>query len=65
MARPQRGGARTLLNVGQHVTSRLPLLFAGTLALLLPLLRAARALDNGLGLTPAMGWNSWNHFHCT
>ncbi|XP_058005208.1 alpha-galactosidase 1 [Hevea brasiliensis] len=21
-------------------------------------------LDNGLGLTPPMGWNSWNHFHC-
>jgi alpha-galactosidase len=20
--------------------------------------------DNGLGLTPAMGWNSWNHFGC-
>ena len=22
------------------------------------------ALDNGLGQTPQMGWNSWNHFHC-
>lgn len=22
------------------------------------------AWDNGLGLTPPMGWNSWNHFHC-
>ncbi|GAB2223304.1 hypothetical protein Droror1_Dr00017444 [Drosera rotundifolia] len=21
-------------------------------------------LDNGLGLTPPMGWNSWNHFKC-
>ena len=21
-------------------------------------------LDNGLGLTPPMGWNSWNHFGC-
>ena len=21
-------------------------------------------LKNGLGLTPAMGWNSWNHFGC-
>ncbi|KAI4326449.1 hypothetical protein MLD38_031764 [Melastoma candidum] len=20
--------------------------------------------ENGLGLTPQMGWNSWNHFHC-
>jgi len=22
------------------------------------------ALDNGLGLTPQMGWNSWNRFYC-
>ncbi|CAL5090744.1 unnamed protein product [Urochloa decumbens] len=22
------------------------------------------ALENGLGQTPQMGWNSWNHFHC-
>jgi alpha-galactosidase len=22
------------------------------------------ALDNGLGLVPPMGWNSWNEFHC-
>jgi len=21
-------------------------------------------LDNGLALTPQMGWNSWNHYHC-
>ncbi|CAF3165202.1 unnamed protein product, partial [Rotaria sp. Silwood2] len=21
-------------------------------------------LNNGLGETPQMGWNSWNHFHC-
>ncbi len=35
------------------------------LCLLLLLASAARALENGLGLQPAMGWNSWNHFHCT
>jgi len=23
------------------------------------------ALDNGLGATPPMGWNSWNHFGCS
>ena len=22
------------------------------------------ALENGLGRTPQMGWNSWNHYHC-
>ncbi len=26
--------------------------------------RPSLAYDNGLGLTPPMGWNSWNHFHC-
>ncbi|MFE7552789.1 alpha-galactosidase [Streptomyces gardneri] len=25
---------------------------------------AAAALENGLALTPPMGWNSWNKFHC-
>ena len=23
------------------------------------------SLDNGLGLTPQMGWNSWNKFGCS
>lgn len=23
-----------------------------------------RGLDNGLALTPQMGWNTWNHFGC-
>jgi alpha-galactosidase len=26
--------------------------------------RASSALDNGLALTPPMGWNSWNKFGC-
>jgi len=26
--------------------------------------QAIRALDNGLALTPPMGWNSWNKFAC-
>jgi alpha-galactosidase len=26
--------------------------------------RAVSALNNGLGQTPAMGWNSWNKFGC-
>ena len=25
---------------------------------------ATKSLDNGLGRTPQMGWNSWNHFRC-
>ena len=24
----------------------------------------AFAIDNGLGMTPQMGWNSWNSFAC-
>lgn len=35
----------------------------GILLLLLCVL-ATNCLDNGLGLTPQMGWNSWNHFGC-
>ncbi|RWR90367.1 Alpha-galactosidase 2 [Cinnamomum micranthum f. kanehirae] len=23
-----------------------------------------KSLENGLGRSPPMGWNSWNHFHC-
>ena len=32
--------------------------------LLLGCVWSAQALNNGLGLTPAMGWNSWNKFGC-
>jgi alpha-galactosidase len=32
---------------------------------LLGLLGGATALDNGLALTPAMGWNSWYDLECT
>lgn len=28
------------------------------------LLASVKTLDNGLGLTPQMGWNSWNKFAC-
>jgi alpha-galactosidase len=31
---------------------------------ILALLPIVLALDNGLGLTPQMGWNSWNKFAC-
>ncbi|KAF2078452.1 hypothetical protein CYY_000202 [Polysphondylium violaceum] len=31
---------------------------------LLSTLALINALDNGLGLTPQMGWNSWNYFAC-
>jgi len=34
------------------------------IALTLLVIGAVEALDNGLGLTPQMGWNSWNHFAC-
>lgn len=34
------------------------------LAALFGYLKQASALDNGLGLTPAMGWNTWNHYGC-
>lgn len=28
------------------------------------LVSQAHGLNNGLGLSPPMGWNSWNHYHC-
>ena len=28
------------------------------------LLGVSLALDNGMGATPAMGWNTWNHYGC-
>ena len=31
---------------------------------LLLLASGAIALDNGVGRTPQMGWNSWNKFAC-
>lgn len=30
----------------------------------LVLISTTSALDNGVGRTPAMGWNSWNTFRC-
>ena len=32
--------------------------------LYLAALGGVAALDNGLALTPQMGWNTWNHFGC-
>lgn len=34
------------------------------LILLLTALVFIHCLDNGLGRTPPMGWNTWNHFGC-
>jgi len=34
------------------------------LTIALVVVSAVYALDNGLGLTPQMGWNTWNHFGC-
>lgn len=37
---------------------------ARKLAAILSALPAALALNNGLAITPQMGWNTWNHFGC-
>src|SRR5690242_21386606 len=37
---------------------------AGVLVILLSASAPARALSNGLALTPPMGWNDWNAFGC-
>jgi alpha-galactosidase len=32
--------------------------------LIVLLIAIVHTLDNGMGITPPMGWNSWNHFAC-
>ena len=44
----------------ENVMKRLPHL----LVFLLHATASVHGLDNGLGKTPQMGWNSWNHFGC-
>ncbi len=33
--------------------------------LFIAILSIGTCLNNGLGLTPPMGWNSWNHYACS
>ncbi|EXX68266.1 uncharacterized protein OCT59_013002 [Rhizophagus irregularis] len=35
-----------------------------TLFCVIYVINGINGLDNGLGRTPPMGWNSWNRFHC-
>ncbi len=37
-----------------------------TLALFLGVLniKSVASLENGLGMTPPMGWNTWNRYYC-
>lgn len=53
------------LHVHVHVfrSDKMKIVAVGVLASVLCAL-GCLALDNGLGRTPQMGWNSWNHFHC-
>lgn len=37
---------------------------AGVLLLLVVVIGVARGLDNGLALTPPMGWLAWERFRC-
>ncbi|GGF62405.1 hypothetical protein GCM10010912_04430 [Paenibacillus albidus] len=57
--------------MGEKLSNRVGVAFRYLLALLiaLPLMGGlsaprAAALDNGLALTPPMGWNSWNFYAC-
>ena len=47
-----------MLRYSKYALSVMVLVIGGLVA---PL---AQAWDNGLALTPPMGWNSWNKFHC-
>ncbi|GFH19829.1 melibiase, partial [Haematococcus lacustris] len=35
-----------------------------SISVLLVFANVSHGLDNGVGLVPAMGWNSWNYFRC-
>lgn len=41
-----------------------PLLFCVLSGILLSCAERGLSLNNGLGRTPQMGWNSWNHYGC-
>lgn len=54
-------------NSGQRRSPLTLIIFIHTMRLiilLIGLLMLVSALDNGLGRTPPMGWNTWNHFGC-
>lgn len=57
------GGAKAGPSESLRLPSKMFKLFSVALLGLLSFPRGL-CLDNGLGLTPQMGWNSWNHFRC-
>src|SRR5262249_21654703 len=60
---------RTFLHGGPMHTplktfTAVPLVSFLVLLVFFSLARPSSALDNGIALTPPMGWNSWNKFGC-
>lgn len=49
--------------IGQKSSKSLQTTF-GALVAAIALLGSVKALNNGLGLTPPMGWNTWNKYYC-
>lgn len=39
-------------------------LISSVVALFIGSISLTTALQNGLGLTPPMGWNTWNRYYC-
>jgi alpha-galactosidase len=50
--------------VNKNLFAKVFLLFSLVLICLVAIVPAARSWDNGVALTPPMGWNSWNKFGC-
>ena len=50
--------------VNKSLFLRIIFLFTSAIALLAIFSSESRAWDNGVALTPPMGWNSWNKFGC-
>jgi len=50
--------------MGKSFFNKKFVLFLLAFTLYIPFAPTARAWDNGVSLTPPMGWNSWNKFGC-
>src|SRR5438128_7813835 len=53
-----------MISIVKHREVRVKYKLLATIIFAFSFMPAARAWDNGVALTPPMGWNSWNKFGC-
>lgn len=64
MPSPRRHLGSSRLQPPLVAIGRAPQVLSALAAMLAGVMHRAAALDNGLGLTSPLGFNSWNHFGC-